>query len=979
MPPDLGNGRDWQRRYGDLEQDTEATEHPRRRGGAAFGNRVDRWDPFALGVHHPIAGPQHSPPGSPDLPVLPLYVARQHDQRLREHLDPGRPDPGMVVLVGGSCTGKTRSAYEAVLSCLPGWRLVRPETGADLVHLLADQMVDSETVLWLNETQAYLDGEHGEEAAAALRKLLTGTLRIAVVGTMWDTDWAALTTRTAVGAPGHPQARELLDQSAVKIAVPASFTGQALTELSQVAHGDPRLAEAFHAALGTGEFAQVLAGGPWLIDFYTHGAGPHTKAVLDAAIDAWLLGHHAPLPAAMLEVAAAGYLNKRERAVSVNWLDDALAQATTKIKGAVAPLTAVRTRRGAGAADGFLVADYLLQHASRNPRPPLQPTEVWEALASHTVRADDHLRIAQGAMKRGYGHQAVLHFRSAAESSSVDDSPVRQRDVPVLSHVGPAWRADSAPAIELFDAHGHLAPLMSHERISFNVYDESAGTPIWSGTSSGDVAQSAQRGLAELLERAGHLDEATELQRQLAEQGNRSAPGKLAELLERTGHIDEAVATWRTLAATDEMDDYPMRALTGLLARAGRIDEAVEVAQQMADSGYSYAIEELAGLLENAGKLNEAIAVWQILTQRDDIYAMRMLAALLEGAGRIEEALAVWKDAAERGETFGIEALAGALERAGRVDEAAAAWQPAAQGGDTYAVRMLAGLLQRAGRIDEAVALWAPAAERGESSAIEALARLHEQAGEIDEAIAAWQHLAASDETSDYPMRALAGLLERAGRTDEAAAVWQRAVEHGDPLAVSGLAGLLERAGRTSEAAAVWQPATQKGDIYAMRALAGLLERAGRTDEAAAVWQRAVEHGDPLAVSGLAGLLERAGRTSEAAAVWQPATQKGDIYAMRALTALLERVGRTHETLAIWEPAARRGDTAAMRMLAKFLSKVGRISMAQWWLRNAVQHGEADSLAELAELLRLVGRADEADRVMTIGLEPDGRTAEPWT
>ena len=133
-------------------------------------------------------------------------MPREHDQRLREQLDPGRPGPGMVVLVGGSCTGKTRSAYEAVLSCLPGWRLVRPETGADLVHLLADQMVDSETVLWLNETQAYLDGEHGEEAAAALRKLLTGTLRIAIVGTMWDTDWDALTARTIIGGPGHPQA-----------------------------------------------------------------------------------------------------------------------------------------------------------------------------------------------------------------------------------------------------------------------------------------------------------------------------------------------------------------------------------------------------------------------------------------------------------------------------------------------------------------------------------------------------------------------------------------------------------------------------------------------------------------------------------------------------------------------------------------------------------------------------------------------------
>ena len=76
VPPDLCNEKDWQRRYGDLEQDTEAREHPRRRGGSPLEKPVDRWDPFALGVHHPIVGPQHSSPGSPDLTRLaPLRAA----------------------------------------------------------------------------------------------------------------------------------------------------------------------------------------------------------------------------------------------------------------------------------------------------------------------------------------------------------------------------------------------------------------------------------------------------------------------------------------------------------------------------------------------------------------------------------------------------------------------------------------------------------------------------------------------------------------------------------------------------------------------------------------------------------------------------------------------------------------------------------------------------------------------------------------
>ncbi|HUZ52469.1 MAG TPA: helix-turn-helix domain-containing protein [Streptosporangiaceae bacterium] len=900
LPLDLREERDWQRRYGDLEQDTEVAERPRRRSVTRYGRPIDRWDPFNLGVHHPIAAVRRSSRGPVDLPLLPPYVLREHDQQLREQLDPRRPGPRMAVLTGQSCTGKTRAAYEAVLSCLPEWQLVRPETSADLVHLLADEKVGSETVIWLNETQAYLDGEHGEEAAAALRRLLTSTLRVVVVGTMWDTDWRALTARPAAGSPGYPQARELLDQSAVKIAVPASFTQRTLTELCQAAGDDPRLAEAFHAAWETGGIAQVLAGGPWLIDFYTD-ASPHIKAVLDAAIDAWLLGHHAPLPAALLEEAAAGYLDERQRAVSAAWFNDALAQVTTKIKGAVAPLTALRTSHGAGEPDGYLVADYLLQHASNGRPSPLQPVELWDALASYTTGPADHVRIAQAAVKRNYRRHADLHFRSVVESNNGDSPPVRLAEVPVPGTVRHGHNLMVVPQGPLV----HLVALGHSQSGSMSRPLEDI---------SGDLGQAVRRGLAELLEQAGHLREAAELQRYLAQRGDKPALARLAELLEQIGQIDEAAATWRRLAGSDDMDVYSMRSLTSLLARAGRIDEAVEVSQQLADRGYDYAVEALAGLLEEAEKRDEAVAVWQLLARRGDIYAMRMLARLLEQVGQIDAAAAVWQPAAEHDETYAMEGLAGVLERAGRIDDAVAVWQPAAQAGEVYAMRALADMLERAGRIDEAIALWEPAAERGDSSAMEAVARLLDQVGQFGLAVVMQQRLAASDQDSDYPMRALADMLERAGQTDDAVAVWRRADERGDPLARGGLAGVLERAGRIDDAVAVWQPAAQAGDIYAMRALADMLERAGQT----------------------------------------------------------------HAAVTVWEPAAQEGNTAAMRTVAELLDKAGQIGLAEWWLRKAAQHGDAESLADLAGLLQRGGWADEADQVKKFGLEPDGRTADPW-
>lgn len=360
-----------------------------------------------------------------------------------------------------------------------------------------------------------------------------------------------------------------------------------MTELRQAARHDPRLAEAVHTASGTGEIAQLLAGGPWLVDFYRHEAGPYTKAVLDAAIDAWLLGHHAPLPAAMLEEAAVGYLDEQQRAVSAGWFDDALALATAKIKGAVAPLTltAVRTRRGAGAPDGYLLADYLLQHAYTSRRPSLPPVDLWDGLAAHTVRADDHVRIAGSARGRNYRRRAALHFTSAVENNALGDSPAHPAEALgwglggnigghlLISLNGPFVQS-THPSV----GHHHPAP--------------EALMQVEGGDS--DPGRSARLGMAELLEQAGQIDEAAKLQRYLADRGDTSAMRKLAELLEQAGQIDEAVAAWRRLAESNKTGDYPMREFAGLLVRAGRINEAVEVSQQLADRGNNYAMETLA-------------------------------------------------------------------------------------------------------------------------------------------------------------------------------------------------------------------------------------------------------------------------------------------------------------------------------------------------------------------------------------------------
>ena len=73
-----------------------------------YGRLAGQWDPVDLGVHQVIGGGP-----------MPPYVRRPHDELLRAVLDPAVAASRLVVVRGGSSTGKTRAAYEAVTAA--GW------------------------------------------------------------------------------------------------------------------------------------------------------------------------------------------------------------------------------------------------------------------------------------------------------------------------------------------------------------------------------------------------------------------------------------------------------------------------------------------------------------------------------------------------------------------------------------------------------------------------------------------------------------------------------------------------------------------------------------------------------------------------------------------------------------------------------------------------------------------------------------------
>jgi Domain of unknown function (DUF4062) len=517
---------------------------------AAAGRvRVSEVDPRRLGVHAAI-----SVPGVPD-DVPPEYVPRDADAAghgVRARVAAAATRGGFVLLVGGSSVGKTRCAAEAVRALLPDWWLVHPAGPAEVAVLAATP--PARTVVWLDELQRYLDGENGL-TGGMVRALLNAHDPVVIIGTLWPDRYAAY---TAVPAPGgaDPRAREreVLDLAAV-IRISAEFSPAEQDRARAAAARDPRLAAALGAA-GYG-LTQTLAAAPQLVARWEDAwaASPYGWAVLTAAVDAARLGARAPLGPDLLRAAAPGYCTSAQQAEAPgNWFEQALAYATAKLHGAAAALTPAGT--GMGQIAGYTVADYLIQHASRERRHVRVPASTWDALLSYIRDPADDARLADSATGRLLYRYAIPLYQKAVEAG-VSDGYTAYRLADLLAE------------------RGDLDQLRA-----------------WADADDWDVAYRLDRLLAE----RGDLDQL----RARADVGDPDATSLLADLLAERGDLDGAVlsaALSRPLSQARRMNEkaalIPLRiaarqrraarAAVRAVTEAGRhlaaADQVIEAAQ----------------------------------------------------------------------------------------------------------------------------------------------------------------------------------------------------------------------------------------------------------------------------------------------------------------------------------------------------------------------------------------------------------------
>ena len=221
---------------------------------------------------------------------LPAYIRRPHDDLLDAVLDPAVAGSRLIVVRGGSSTGKTRAACEAVTrGALARWRLEYPLHAAALNALL-DAGIPTRTILWLGELRQYTGGEDGGAAVLGrLARLVEGQNHVIAVTTMWPEQWDSYIDASRGGAYAQPtetagrllaRLPELTSYNSARIdparggviEVPAVFTAAEI--VAAIRTGDQVLADAASAAARAGQAGQLAQYLPASLICSTATAGP---------------------------------------------------------------------------------------------------------------------------------------------------------------------------------------------------------------------------------------------------------------------------------------------------------------------------------------------------------------------------------------------------------------------------------------------------------------------------------------------------------------------------------------------------------------------------------------------------------------------------------------------------------------------------------------------------------------------------------
>ncbi|GAA1407909.1 hypothetical protein GCM10009662_42230 [Catellatospora coxensis] len=544
---------------------------PRRRVPAVHEVR----DRLTFNIHAAI--PLNEPASEALSDVYPTYIQRDIDITLRAWLKERTHDAGLVVLVGPTAAGKSRTLFEALHAELRDWRLRMPTNGTELDDLIRHEPNLDSTVILLEEMQDYFTSQ--PLTAHRVKSLLLGKAgRVLIAATIRPVDIEAIVgPQTGIAQEMNKDADQVMKmladssswrpggaERAIRLDLKPHLSTTEQARAAEVAQRDPRVAQARdraseHAVIPT------LAGTTELIRHWTGEGNEQGQAVITAAVIARRCGHPDILPEAVLVAVGGALLAGRKAAPdTADWFPAAAGWAQQPVRGQITALRQVRTQ--AGRIDGYYVSDILVGHSIDEQHP-----HVTAALAADTTWRQ-LIDVAT--------HQACGDIGSAAYR-------VGRREIAESAWARAADRADK-PAMR---------------RLALLLYENGERTRAryWLDRGVAEQDPVAMTLLASIEDHEGRPERAEALLAEAVEQGDIYAMGQLGFLLRIHGRGEEA-ESWYARAA-ESGDANAMTNLGYAFLQRDDLDGAESWTQRAAGLGHAGAMQNMAVICRRKGDI----------------------------------------------------------------------------------------------------------------------------------------------------------------------------------------------------------------------------------------------------------------------------------------------------------------------------------------------------------------------------------------
>lgn len=768
---------------------------------------VAELDPYRLG-----ATPSHF--GSTDnYGQRDPYVPRTRDGELTTALDDAAGRNRLVLLVGPSKAGKTRTAFEAIRAQLPQARLLSPRPGS-FAQLVMDPRLRESTdtvVVWLDDVDRYLT--HSDPLTLALlSRLINRSAPTVALATLRQEQ----RDRLQHGGELTRDARVLLDLALV-------------IDLPPLTNEDPNECAAARLAYPGQELrfglAAQLAGAPELLRRYDDArfTDPMQHAVIRVAIDWVRAGRPDPIPEGSLtDLALDAFESERPD------LDGTRQDAAAAIEKARTPpeglglVAALNTHRLPDRSRAYRPFDYLVaadDGQSRTPRPI--PESFWEKVLEH---ADPHVAV------------------------TISLAAFQRNEIPFA--VSASEQAASAGQAQAMFGLGVMAAARNDHDAARRWYLRAAA--------AGNTDAMVNLGvLLAVHTQPPDLDTARGWYEKAADAGDTDAMFNLGVLfadLKRPPDL-EAARGWyeKALAAGNT------KALVNLGAMAldrNDLDAARGWYEKAVAAGHTFAIVSLGVLLAEHTDPPDLEAALAWFEKAADNGADAMFDLALSSAERHDvDTARYWYDkAANAGNSRAMVNLALLLCDSGDQDTALGWLQKAAEAGDLYGMNNLGALLaqQDPPNVDAALAWYKKAADEEDTDAMANLGKLFSQLDPPDLVSARkWFEKAAAAGHAGAMVHLGALLYELDPPDLDAARGWfTKAADEGDSDGMFNLGAMFSQQDPPDlDAACRWlEQAAHAGNVNAMFNLGRLLASRNPPDEVSArAWlARAAEAGHPL-------------------------------------------------------------------------------------------------------------------------------------